>query len=179
MSERFPLYDAIGVAGLLDDMARQATALLDDTPLTLVGILRRGGPLAEALAERLRRLRPGWGIERIDLKVKRYSDDLRLLHPDTLLEADAGQQARDFSGRRLLVIDDVLYHGHSLFRVLEFLRDRGAESIHAAVLVDRCVTRLPVHADIVGARMQIAAADVIECNVPPYEPVWRVDLYRT
>ncbi|MGD9584070.1 MAG: phosphoribosyltransferase family protein [Lysobacterales bacterium] len=178
MSERFPLYDAAGVAVLLDGMARKAAALLDDTPLTVIGVLRRGAPLADALHARLQKLRPGWEIERIDLKVKRYSDDLQLLHADTLLETSAEQAARQFEGRRLLVVDDVLYQGYSLFRVLEYLRDRKAESIHAAVLVDRAVTRLPIQADIVGATLQIAPADVIECNVPPYEPQWRIDLYR-
>lgn len=178
MSERFPLYDADGVAALLDGMARQAAAKLDDTPLTLIGVLRRGAPLADALHARLLQLRKGWQIERIDLKVKRYSDDLQLLHQDTLLETTAEQASRQFTGRRLLVVDDVLYQGHSLFRVLEYLRARHAESIHAAVLVDRAVTRLPIRADIVGATLQIAPADVIECNVPPYEPQWRIDLYR-
>ena len=178
MSERFPLYDAAGLDALLDGMARQAAALLDDTPLTVLGVLRRGAPLADALAARLHQLRPGWPIERIDLKVKRYSDDLQLLHANPLLETSAEQASRDFTGRRVLVVDDVLYQGYSLFRVLEYLRDRQALSIHTAVLVDRVATRLPIHADIVGARLQIAPADVIECNVPPYEPQWRIDLYR-
>lgn len=178
MAERFELYDAPGVHGLLDAMARQAAAAFDDTPLVLTGILRRGAPLADQLAERLRALRPDWPIDRMDLKVKRYGDDLTLLHPQTRLEADAGSRARDFAGIRLLIVDDVLYHGHSLFRVLEFVKARGAEQVHAAVLVDRCTTRLPVHARITGARLQIAPADVIECNVPPYEPDWRIDLLR-
>lgn len=178
MAERFPLYSRAGVETLLDDMARQALAALDTGPLTLVGVLRRGGPLAEALERRLRAARPDWDIERIDLKVKRYSDDLRLLHPETRLEADPEQSGRDFSARRLLVVDDVLYQGHSLFRVLEFLHRHGAEAVHAAVLVDRCVNRLPVFAQIVGARLRIAPTDVVECNVPPYESELRIDLYR-
>lgn len=178
MSERFELYDAAGVSSLIDAMARQAAAAFDDTPLVLVGILRRGAPLAEELASRLRARRPGWPIERFDLEVKRYGDDLSLLHPETRLEASADQRSRDFTGQRLVLVDDVLYQGHSLLRVLEFVHARGGERVHAAVLVDRGVTRLPIRADIVGARLQIASADVIECNVPPYEPIWRIDLFR-
>jgi pyrimidine operon attenuation protein/uracil phosphoribosyltransferase len=178
MEQRFPLYDADGTADLLDAMARQAAAAFDAMPLTVLGVLRRGAPIADALTQRLAALRPDWDIDRMDLKVKRYSDDLRLLHPETRLDADADQQARNFAGRRVLVVDDVLYQGHSLMRVVEFLRGHGAGFIHAAVLVDRCVPRLPIRAEIVGARLQIAPADVIECNIPPYEPVWRIDLYR-
>ncbi|HRQ47262.1 MAG TPA: phosphoribosyltransferase, partial [Rhodocyclaceae bacterium] len=66
----------------------------------------------------------------------------------------------------------------SLLRVLEFLRTHGADSVHAAVLVDRCIARLPVVADIVGARLQISHPDVIECNVPPYEQDLRIDVCR-
>lgn len=177
MTERFTLYDRAGVETLLDAMARQVAAF-DAAPLMLVGVLRRGAPLAEALESRLRALRPGWPMERIDLKVQRYSDDLRLLHPETRLEADAAQRKLGFAGRRVLIVDDVLYHGHSLLRVLEFLRAHGAGSVHAAVLVDRCIARLPIAADIAGARLQISHSDIIECNVPPYEPELRIDVCR-
>lgn len=42
---------------------------------------------------------------------------------------------------------------------------RGAPEIRAAVLVDRCVARLPVHADIVGVSLQVASDDVVECHL--------------
>ncbi|HBK56306.1 MAG TPA: phosphoribosyltransferase [Xanthomonadales bacterium] len=176
--DRYPLYDHQGLHALLDAMTQQIAARFDRMPLLLVGVLRRGVPLAEQLHARLARQHPDWSIERIDLKVKRYSDDLRLLHPETRLDLGAGQATLDLAGRRMLVVDDVLYQGHSLFRVVEFLRSRGGEFIHAAVLVDRCAARLPVTAEIVGARLQIAPADVIECNIPPYEANWQIDLYR-
>ena len=47
-----------------------------------------------------------------------------------------------------------------------------------AVLVDRCAQRLPLRADIVGLTLQIAPEDVIECNVPPFEEVFAVDVWR-
>jgi pyrimidine operon attenuation protein/uracil phosphoribosyltransferase len=50
--------------------------------------------------------------------------------------------------------------------------------VRTAVLVDRCISRQPVHADIVGLRLQVAAGDVIECNVPPYEEQFRIELLR-
>ena len=46
------------------------------------------------------------------------------------------------------------------------------------VLVDRGVTRLPIRADITGMRLDVAPQDIIECNVPPYEPEFRIDLLR-
>ena len=75
---RFRLYDSVALDTVIDAMARQIATRFDDTPLTLVGILRRGAPLADRLLERLRALRPGWPIERTDLEVKRCDDDLPL-----------------------------------------------------------------------------------------------------
>jgi len=175
---RFRLYQGADLDAVVDAMARQALALLDDVPVLLVGVLRRGAPLADLLAARLRVLRPQLVLRRTDLKVKRYSDDLRLLHPDTSLEPTAEQDAADYTGHRMIVVDDVLYQGYSAFRVLEFLRGHGAQSLHLAVLVDRCCARMPVAADIVGLRLQIAPGDVIECNVPPYETDFAIDLLR-
>ncbi|MBB5016377.1 phosphoribosyltransferase family protein [Rehaibacterium terrae] len=175
---RFRLYDAAGVDVLIEGMARQAYGLLAGRPLTLVGVLRRGAPLAERLAQRLHALDPALDIQRTDLHVKRYSDDLRLLHPETRLDATPEQAAADFSGRVLLVVDDVLYQGHSLMRVFEYLRGRHAEAVYAAVLVDREAARWPVRAQVVGATLRIAPDDVIECSVPPFEAEWAITLCR-
>lgn len=175
---RFRLYDTAALETVIDAMARQIAARFDDTPLTLVGVLRRGAPLADRLLQRLRALRPAWPIERTDLDVKRYGDDLTLLHADTRLAATPEQQRADFSGRRLVVVDDVLYQGHSAARVLTFLRDHQAGEIYLAMLADRCCATLPVRADFVGLKLQIAPLDVIECNVPPFEDEFAVDLLR-
>lgn len=175
---RFRLYDSAALETVIETMARQIAARFDDTPLTLVGVLRRGAPLADRLLERLRPLRPAWQIERTDLEVKRYGDDLTLLHADTHLSTTPEQQRANFAGRRLVVVDDVLYQGHSAARVLAFLRDHQAGDVHLAMLVDRCCATLPVRADFVGLKLQIAPLDVIECNVPPYEDEFAVDLLR-
>ena len=173
--ERFRAYTDRDLGAVIDRMARQAAALLDATPVTLVGVLRRGAPLADRVLARLREHAPRAEIARLDLEVKRYADDLALLHPETRLVAPA---AGSVAGRRVIVVDDVLYQGYSLFRVFEWLRAQGAAAIHAAVLVDRACTMLPVHADIIGVTLRIAPGDVIECCVPPYEPDFAIDIWR-
>jgi pyrimidine operon attenuation protein/uracil phosphoribosyltransferase len=112
------------------------------------------------------------------LKVKRYADDLSLLHAQTALTESAELAALDLSSTTLLAIDDVLYEGHSLLRTCAYLSRLGAQRVRAAVLVDRCVCTQPVHADIVGVRLQIAPGDIIECNVPPYEQAFRIEVLR-
>lgn len=176
--DRFRLYERAGTLALLDAMARQAVVRLAGQPSTVIGVLRRGAPLADLMVERMRALDPSLDIARMDLKVKRYSDDLHLLHADTSLDASPEQLNASFRGRQVIVVDDVLYQGYSLFRVLEFVRLREPEAVLTAVLVDRRAQRLPVMADIVGATLQIAPEQVIECNVPPFESELAVDVWR-
>jgi len=121
-ADRYRLYSETDLQAVLDDMARQAAPLLDATPTVLLGVLRRGAPLADRLAERLKVHAPWAEITRLDLKVKRYADNLELLHPDTALEEPADANVM---GRRVIVVDDVLYQGYSLFRVFEWLARRS------------------------------------------------------
>ncbi len=176
--ERFCLYDRRAVETVLDRMAAQAAASLRgaDDPV-LLGILRRGAPLALLLQARLRALH-ALDVPRFELKLSRYADDLALLHPETELTETLEFAARDIRRSTVLVVDDVLYLGHSLARALVYLSRRGAAVVRAAVLADRCVAQLPVHADIVGLRLELAPGDVVECNVPPYENDLGIDLLR-
>jgi len=47
----------------------------------------------------------------------------------------------------------------------EELAQLGARRVYTAVLVDRHVCQLPIHADIIGMHLQVAAHDIVECNV--------------
>ncbi len=123
---RFRLYTLADLDVVIARMARQTLALLDPAQRpVVVGVLRRGAPLADRLVTAIEELKPGFAVDRLDLKVKRYSDDLHLLHPETRLDAPAAD-APSVRNRQVLVIDDVLYQGYSFFRVFEFLRAEGA-----------------------------------------------------
>lgn len=174
-ADRYRLYSESDLQVVVDDMARQIAAMLDATPTVLLGMLRRGAPLADRLLARVRVHAPWAQITRLDLMVKRYADNLELLHPDTALEAPADCQ---LAGRRVIVVDDVLYQGYSLARVFEWLATQKPAVVHAAVLVDRQRHRVPIRADFIGVTLKIAPGDVIECNVPPFESDFAVDLWR-
>jgi len=176
---RFTLHDAEAVEAVLDRMARGCAALLAgvERPL-IVGMLRRGAPLARAIGARLTARYGLADIEATEVKIQRYADDLALLYPETLLAETPQQAALDLSGRTVLLVDDVLYEGHSLWRAVGWLRTKGADCVRVAVLADRHVSRLPVRADVVGLHLEVPAGWVVECNVPPYEPELRIDLCR-
>ncbi len=176
---RFLLYAPAQMQALIDGMAHQAAPLLAGAnKVAVIGVLRRGAPLADQLCEALVRLFHVPMPMRLDLKVKRYADDLTLLHPETRLTEQQGQAELDLTGYTLLIVDDVLYTGHSLLRVIEWLNDKSPRAIYTAVLADRHVTQLPIRADVVGVHLQVAPADVVECHVPPYEPLFQIELLR-
>lgn len=171
------LYDSVALESVIDRMAQQTASLLGGgPPLVVVGVRRRGAPLADRLTQRLvdhHGMAPPW---RLDLAVKRYADDLTLLHPDTALIEDARLAELDVSQHTLLVVDDVLYQGHSVLRVVEYLARKRLAAIRVAVLADRCVVALPVRADIVGVRLEVATGHIVDCHVPPFEPDFSIQL---
>jgi pyrimidine operon attenuation protein/uracil phosphoribosyltransferase len=173
------LYDAPELEHILDDMAASlANRLHGAAKISLVGVLRRGAPLSDGLLARLRKLLPGADIERLDLSIKRYADDLTLLHPQTQLTEQPAHAGIDLTDRVVVVVDDVLYQGFSLNKAVQYLLTKGAKTILTAVLVDRVCATLPVHADVAGLKLQVAPGQIVECHVPPFEPSFQVVLVR-
>lgn len=58
------------------------------------------------------------------------------------------------------------------------LASKQANEIRTVVLLDRGASKLPVRCDIAGVRLDIAPAGIIECNVPPYEAEFIIELLQ-
>jgi pyrimidine operon attenuation protein / uracil phosphoribosyltransferase len=173
------LYNASQLEAVLDNMALQIAGLLAGRErIILVGILRRGAPLAEKLHNRLAAYLKRSDIPLMNLQIKRYSDDLKLLHPETKLTENPEHVTLDLSGITVVVVDDVMYRGHSMLRAIEYLATKQANEIRTVVLVDRGATKLPVRSDVAGVRLDVAPTDIIECNVPPYEAEFKIELLQ-
>lgn len=134
--------------------------------LTLVGIRRRGVPLARALHARIEDL-GGAGVEIGELELKRYSDDLEVLHHQPHLEEP--DRTIPIEGRRVLLVDDVLYTGRTLARAVQHVATAGARDVRCAVLCIRSGAELPIRADFVGFRFDVGAGGIVEVLTPPYE----------
>jgi pyrimidine operon attenuation protein/uracil phosphoribosyltransferase len=177
--KRTCLYDTAQLDAVLDHMAWQAAGFLTSRDkIMIVGILRRGAPLAEMLKARLERNHGLRNLTLTHLQVKRYADDLTVLYPETQLVEKAEQATLDLAGTTVLVVDDVMYKGHSMLKVVEYLALKQPDEIRTVVLVDRGAAKLPVRTDIVGVRLDVAPPDIIECNVPPYEETFKIDLLQ-
>lgn len=177
--DRTCLYQATQLDAVLDNMAWQAAGLLTTKQhIMIVGILRRGAPLAEMLHMKLLNDFKLADMKLMNLQIKRYADDLTLLHPETKLTENPKHASLDLTGTTVLVVDDVMYRGHSMLRAVEYLARKQADEIRTVVLVDRGAKKLPVRTDIVGVRLDVAPSDIIECNVPPYETEFKIDLLK-
>lgn len=160
--------DPSDVEALYDAMAVELAPRIDDDTL-LIGLRRRGVPIAEALADRLDP-RPECG----ELSLKRYGEDLSILHDVPQLDEES--LTVDVQGRHIVIVDDVLYTGESLLRAVCFLRSAGAVRIQVAVLCERSGRTMPLRADIVGTRLEIMPDWVIHCLIPPYEDALGIEV---
>jgi pyrimidine operon attenuation protein / uracil phosphoribosyltransferase len=177
--DRTCLYQTTQLDAVLDNMAWQAAGFLTAKErIMIVGILRRGAPLAEMLHTRLMQHFKLAKMGLMNLQIKRYADDLTLLYPETKLTENPQHDIIDLSGTTVLVVDDVMYRGHSMLRAVEYLARKQAAEIRTAVLVDRGANKLPVRVDIAGVRLDVAPSDIIECNVPPFEVDFKIDLLK-
>lgn len=172
----FEIADRERIDRALDRLARRIHGTLDPE-FRVVGILRRGLPLAHALAERLSCLR-GEDVEVGELRLKRYADDLSVLHESPRLEEDPKDLPFPVEESRLLLVDDVVYSGRTFLKAVCHLTGRGASEIRLAALCSRGENEVPVHADFIGMQIDVGQGRVIEVHAPPFEDEWKVLLHH-
>ncbi len=115
--------------------------------LALVGIVTRGDLLAKQLADRIEEIE-GVRVPLGSLDISFYRDDyLTSIAP----EVHATRIPFDVDGKRIVLVDDVLYTGRTIRAALDAIMDLGRPSrIELAVLVDRGHRELPICPDFVG-----------------------------
>jgi pyrimidine operon attenuation protein/uracil phosphoribosyltransferase len=125
----------------------------------LLGIPTRGVPLARRLAARIRAFE-GLDVPAGSLDVTLYRDDLRLRAARALRPTEVPTGGVD--GRRVILVDDVLFSGRTVRAALDALGELGRPgSVQLAVLVDRGHRELPIRADYVGKNIPTALAESV------------------
>jgi pyrimidine operon attenuation protein / uracil phosphoribosyltransferase len=156
--------DARAVARTLRRMADEVVELFDGTDdVLLVGIQRRGVQLGERLAKAIEE-REGGAVPRGALDITLYRDDLQTVGPRPVVgRTDLPWQ---LDGKRVVIVDDVLYTGRTIRAALDELADFGRPSrIALAVLVDRGGRELPIHADVVGRTLDVPPGMRVDVHV--------------
>ncbi|MCH6554052.1 MAG: bifunctional pyr operon transcriptional regulator/uracil phosphoribosyltransferase PyrR [Acidobacteria bacterium] len=140
--------------------------------VALVGIRRRGVPLAERLAARIEQtVKKKVLVATIDVTL--YRDDLSTVAPQPVVKTKDLGVAVD--GRTLILVDDVLYTGRTIRASMNALFSYGRPArVHLCVLIDRGWRELPIEANYVGRNVQTAANEIIEVRLQEVDSEERV-----
>ena len=131
--------------------------------LGLVGIRRRGVPIAERLGKIVARIENAKGpVGTLDITF--YRDDLSTLGPKpVVLEKEIGFSIED---KNIVLVDDVLFTGRTTRAAMDALFSQGRpRKVQLCVLIDRGHRELPVEASFVGRHVQTTVNEVIEVKL--------------
>lgn len=140
--------------------------------LGLVGIRRRGVPLAERLAAIIGRIEKSpLPVGTLDITL--YRDDLSTLGPKPVVQkSDVGFP---ITGKNIILVDDVLYTGRTTRAAMDALfREGRPKRVQLCALIDRGHRELPVEASYVGRKVQTTAAEIIEVKLQEVDGVDKV-----
>ena len=144
--------------------------------ICLVGVKRRGAPLAEIIADNIYNIE-GKVIPTGVLDITFYRDDLSEQTCDPVLSpCDIPFSVTE---KNVILVDDVLYTGRTARAAMEAIMQFGrAASIQFAVLVDRGHRELPIRGDYVGKNVPTSKNEIIAVKIPPYDDVTAVEIYE-
>ncbi len=142
--------------------------------LALIGIRRRGVPLAQRIAKAMR------GIDGVDvpvgtLDITLYRDDLSKVASHAVLQSSSITFAVD--DMDLVLVDDVLYTGRTIRAAMNGLFDLGRpRRVRLCVLIDRGHREMPIEAQFVGRTVQTSDTEIIEVRLREVDNEERVML---
>jgi pyrimidine operon attenuation protein/uracil phosphoribosyltransferase len=156
--------DARAVERTLKRIADEIVELNDGIEdLVVVGIQRRGVQLAQRIVTMIEKSEGG-RVPSGALDITLYRDDLQTVGPRPVVGPTHIPWVID--DKHVVIVDDVLYTGRTVRAALDELADFGRPSrIALAVLVDRGGRELPIHADIVGKKVDVQNGERIDVLV--------------
>lgn len=131
--------------------------------VVLIGIRRRGVPLAERIRSKIEEFE-GVSLPLGILDITLYRDDLSTIDVQPVVH----ETKVPFSvhGKNVVLVDDVIYTGRTARAALDATMDLGRpQRIQFAVLVDRGHRELPLRADYVGKNLPTSRREVVSVRV--------------
>ncbi len=144
--------------------------------LLLVGIQRRGVPLAHRIAAAIAEHESAQ-IPVGALDITFYRDDLSLVAQQPVVKGTS--LPFDINGKTVVLVDDVLYTGRTIRAALDALMDFGRPSVvRLAVLVDRGHRELPIRADHVGKNVPTSREESVRVHLVEVDGEDSVEIER-
>jgi len=133
--------------------------------LGLVGIRRRGVPLAQRLAQLIDRIEKEKNPVPVGtLDITLYRDDLSTVGPKPVVQKT--EIGFPVTGKNVILVDDVLYTGRTVRAAMDALFRQGRpKKVQLCVLIDRGHRELPVEASFVGRKVQTTDLEIIKVQL--------------
>lgn len=165
LKEKTQLMDADAVRRALTRIAHEILERNKGTEnLVLVGIRTRGYPLAQRLAAKIREIE-GQEVPVSYLDITAYRDDREGRGGDEK-QPELSEPSFSLAGKKVVLVDDVLYTGRTVRAAMDAVMDRGrASAIQLAVLIDRGHRELPIRPDFVGKNVPTSRREVVEVRL--------------
>ena len=177
MAEQTVIMDENAVGRTLSRLAHE---IIETNPeektVCLVGITRRGVPLAKMLAEKITSF-SDIKVFLGELDITLYRDDLHeKADQPRLIKADLGFAVK---GKTIVLVDDVIYTGRTARAAIDALIAAGRPSkIKLCVLIDRGHRELPIRGDYVGKNVPTSHREQICVKVPEYDGISEVTIVK-
>jgi pyrimidine operon attenuation protein/uracil phosphoribosyltransferase len=127
--------------------------------IILVGIRKRGVPLAERIARAIEKFE-GVSVPVGALDITLYRDDIQMISPNPVVGKTEINE--DINDRVIVLVDDVLFTGRTVRAALDELVDFGRpQAIQLAVLIDRGHREYPIRADFVGKNVPTSSNETV------------------
>lgn len=146
--------------------------------IVLLGIKRRGYPLAERIRENVLDIE-GIGLPVGYVDITRYRDDLKISEEDNTTVKSL-ELSVDVKGKKVVLVDDVLYTCRTARAAIDAIVDVGRpKSIQLAVLIDRGHKELPIRADFVGKNIPTSKNEIIAVAIQEIDGEDSVKIYES
>ncbi len=159
----YQLMDAEGVHATLNRLVDEILKANNGRPVVLIGIQRRGVPMARRMAVRMaERIQREPQIGTLDINL--YRDDLTRVASQPVVQKT--EVPPNIDDRDVVLVDDVLYTGRTIRAALDALCDFGRmRTIQLAVMIDRGHRELPIEANFIGKKITTKDAEVVEVKL--------------
>ncbi|MBI4465770.1 MAG: bifunctional pyr operon transcriptional regulator/uracil phosphoribosyltransferase PyrR [Acidobacteria bacterium] len=177
MREKAQIMDASEVERTLVHLAHEMVEKSENSSnLVLIGIRRRGVPLAERLAQKIRSLTSS-EVPVGMLDIQFYRDDLSQLDSKPVVVPT--QISFPITGKDVILVDDVLYTGRTTRAAMDALFDHGRpRRVRVCVLIDRGDRELPIEAAFVGKRIPAHPGEVVEVRLREEDGIEKVLIFE-
>ena len=167
-TEKAVIMNGDDVSRALKRMAHEVLEANSGTgDLVILGIQRRGVPLASLLREAIKAVE-GDELPMGAIDITFYRDDLSKLGPSPTVATT--EMPFDVTDKLVILVDDVLYTGRTVRAALDVIIDWGRpRAIQLAVLVDRGHRELPIRPDYVGKNVPTSQREVIKVKVKEFD----------